>query len=283
MEALLGDAVQHSGAMRHHAARGTLEERIRSLMRAGGFEVGEKFSTERQLSADLNVTRSDLRAALAKLESTHEIRRKIGRSGGIIVSDERLERNINTVESLPVIAKRQGFRLFSKVISATLVPASASDIRLLELPDDHPMVYNIVRLRMIDDMPLSVEISHLPSALFPRFLARDLTEPFYTMFERDYGMHPTVADETLESILSNGHESQLLEIPLRTPLMRIRRIARNDSGRPFERAIDVYIAARMRFTMHHSGYVRLSATAKETKESKEPKEPNEPEISSRER
>ena len=46
----------------------------------------------------LGVSRSDLRNALTVLESDHEIIRKIGRAGGIVISDGRLERNINTVE-----------------------------------------------------------------------------------------------------------------------------------------------------------------------------------------
>ncbi|WP_428860379.1 UTRA domain-containing protein [Bifidobacterium dentium] len=100
-------------------------------------------------------------------------------------------------------------RVSSKVLQAVIAPASPSDIRLLKLPGEHPMVYDITRLRYIEDQPLSLERSHLPAYLFPMFLTRDLTTPFYTMFER---------------------------------------------------AIDVYVADRMRFTMHHSGYVRLSAT-----------------------
>lgn len=125
------------------------------------------------------------------------------------MSDGRLERNINTVESLPTIARRQGMRVSSKVLQAVIAPASPSDIRLLKLPGEHPMVYDITRLRYIEDQPLSLERSHLPAYLFPMFLTRDPTTPFYTMFER---------------------------------------------------AIDVYVADRMRFTMHHSGYVRLSTT-----------------------
>jgi GntR family transcriptional regulator len=234
--------------------------RIRALIHGNELSPGEKLGTERELACRLGVTRSDVRTALATLESNHEVSRRIGRGGGIIVSDNRLERNINTVESLPVIARRQGFVLKSTVLSAVIAPASPSDARLLEMNRDRSNVYDITRLRCIDGMPLSLEISHLPAELFPMLLTKDLTKPFYTRFEQDYGVHPASVDETLESILSSPHESELLHVPESTPLMRIRRIARSDSGVPFERATDVYIASRMRFTMHHSGYVRLSAT-----------------------
>ena len=123
------------------------------------------------------------------------------------------------------------------------------------------MIYDITRLRYIENRPLSLERSHLPAYLFPLFLTRDLTTPFYTMFERDYGVYPCNVDETLESVVGDEQENELLQIEAGTPLMRIHRIAYASNGCPFERATDVYIADRMRFTMHHSGYVRLSATS----------------------
>lgn len=247
-------------ADRTRTAANGLVHRIRALIREQELQPGERLGSERALAESLGVSRSDLRAALAVLESSHEVIRKIGRSGGTVVSDGRLERNINTVESLPAIARRQGMLVSSKVLQAVIAPASPSDIRLLKLSDGHPMIYDVTRLRYIEDRPLSLEKSHLPAYLFPQFLTCDLTSPFYTMFERDYGIQPCNVDETLESVVGNERENELLDIELGTPLMRIHRIAYAVDGRPFERAIDVYIADRMRFTMHHSGYVRLSAT-----------------------
>ncbi len=250
----------NSEAGRKKTTTGELVQRIRALIRVQELQPGERLGSERALAESMQVSRSDLRNALAVLEASHEIIRKIGRAGGVIVSDGRLERNINTVESLPTIARRQGMRVSSKVLQAVIAPASPSDIRLLKLPGEHPMIYDITRLRHIEDHPLSLERSRLPAYLFPMFLTHDLTTPFYTMFERDYGIRPYSVDETLESVVGGDRENDLLEIEPETPLMRIHRIAYTEENVPFERAIDVYIADRMRFTMHHSGYVRLSAT-----------------------
>ena len=234
--------------------------RIRALIHSGDFQVGERLGSERELAEQLGVSRATLRNALAVMEQHREIRRLIGRNGGVYVSDGRFERNINTEESLPVIVRRQGGALSSSVVSASIASATPSDMRMLESPNDSA-VFNVVRLRRVDGKPLSLEISHLPTALFPRFLSKDLTEPFYSIFDRDYEIRPGSVEEVLEPILSDCRESELLEINVGTPLMRVRRIAKSEQGVPFERAMDVYIASRMRFTMHHSGYVRLSATA----------------------
>lgn len=238
---------------------------LRNLIQERELLPGERLGSEREIASLLGTTRADLRLALAALESTHEVIRRIGRGGGIIVSDSRLERNINTVESLPIIARRQGLVLQSEVHSAVIAPASQSDVRLLELDryvqGGMQNIYDITRVRYVDGRPLSLETSHLPSDIFPSFLTKDLTTSFYARFASDYGIHPSVVDETLESIEASEQQARLLQVDGGTPLMRIRRIARTGDGRPFERATDVYIASRMRFTMHHSGYVRLSATS----------------------
>lgn len=201
-----------------------------------------------------------LRPPLAELESNHEIVRKIGRAGGIVVSDGRLERNLNTVESLTQIAKRQGWALQSIVLSAVVAPASASDMRLLRLPADRPTVYAVTRLRMLGDAPLSVETNHLPAYLFPGFLNRDLSMSFYGLFQQEYKIRPQRVDETLDYALACEAAAQRLHVPAGAPTLRINRVAYDQQGRPCERATDVYDAARIRFTMHHSGFVRLSAS-----------------------
>ena len=217
---------------------------VRQIIAQRELMPGEKLGTERALAELLGVSRSNLRVALAELESNHEIVRKIGRAGGIVVSDGRLERNLNTVESLTQIAKRQGWALQSIVLSAVVAPASASDMRLLRLPADRPTVYAVTRLRMLGDAPLSVETNHLPAYLFPGFLNRDLSMSFYGLFQQEYKIQP----------------QRGLHVPAGAPTLRINRVAYDQQGRPCERATDVYDAARIRFTMHHSGFVRLSAS-----------------------
>ncbi|RSX52810.1 GntR family transcriptional regulator [Bifidobacterium goeldii] len=242
-----------------HIPAQQLAQRLRVMIRERELKPGERLGAERDLAARLEVTRYDLRTALAILERSHEISRKIGRGGGIVVSDNRLERNINTLESLPVIARRQGLEITSKVIQASITPASPSDIRLLSLREPNPTVYEIVRLRYLNGTPLSIETNHLPVLLFPDLLSRDLTTPFYGIFERFYDVHPMNVDETLESVLASPEESQLLGVTNATPLIQIQRVALDQAARPFERAIEIFLADRIRFTMHHSGYVRLSA------------------------
>lgn len=252
--------MEHMGGSARHDAHDETVRRLRALIVRDEFRPGDVLGSERDLARSFGVSRSALRTTLGILESRHEIIRKIGRSGGIVVADNRLERNINTSESLPVIAKRQGFVVSSKVIASTIAQASASDRRLLGLRDGRNAIYAITRLRYIDGDALSVEDNHLPAALFPMLLTRDLSESLYAQFESGYGIHPADVDETLETVRADETVARSLHIAVGSTVMRVQRVARDEQGRPFERATELYNASRIRFTMHHSGYVRLSAT-----------------------
>lgn len=232
--------------------------RLRAVIRAQGLRPGERLGTERAVAQELGVSRASLRGALATMEAAHEIVRKIGRSGGIVVSDGKLERNLDTAESLTQIARRQGRTLTSKVMAAALAAADSTDVRLLRLPEDRRMVITVSRLRMLDGMPFCVETTHLPAYRFPGFLGRDLTGSFYGMFESEYGIRPHHVEETLDCCEASEEASRLLGGP--AAVMRIRRLALDGQECPCEMAVDMYRADLIRFTMHHSGFVRLSAS-----------------------
>ncbi len=71
-------ATPRSGTM--HAERGLrLAELILSGARQAGQGPGSRLPTERQLAADLGVTRSSVRHALAMLEAQGRISREVGR------------------------------------------------------------------------------------------------------------------------------------------------------------------------------------------------------------
>ncbi|NMM99348.1 GntR family transcriptional regulator [Bifidobacterium olomucense] len=255
-----------SNAAHMHTPSGTSPaasciQQLRLLIELGHYEPGERLGSERLLAEQMGVSRSVLRAALSVLEREGRIVRLIGRNGGIMISDGRLERSLNTTESLPDIAKRQGHVLKSRVLSAQEFVAEALDRRQLGLNSgDH--IYRITRLRITDQAPLMLEDSRFPASRFPNLLSHDLTQSIYHILSDEYGAQRGESHETLTVEEATQDEADLLQVALGEPLIRITRITRDRSGRLIEAADDRYIAARMRFTLASPGYVRLSASSK---------------------
>ena len=72
--------IEHDGQGARHAERGfALAEQIMSRALRGGLGPDGRLPTERQLAADLGVTRSAIRHALGILEADGHISREVGR------------------------------------------------------------------------------------------------------------------------------------------------------------------------------------------------------------
>ena len=240
-------------------SREEVVHRIRLLVTRRQLMPGERIGTERALAQAFGVSRFELRAALEQLESTHEIARRIGRNGGVIVSDGRLERNLNTLESLAHMAKRQGCELTCTLMRAAVTSANEADMRILRLPTDRTTVYAVRRLRLLDGEPLSVETSRLPAYMFPGFLDCDLEAPFYIQFERRYCVRAKSVDEALDCASAPHEVCEALGIGDHAQVLRVRRVTYDGAGRPCERSMDLYNPTRIRFTSRASGAARAMA------------------------
>lgn len=240
------------------AALDQLCSRIRSMIRREEIRPGDRLGDERTVAASLGVPRTQLRVALERLESDGLIRRRIGRGGGIVVSDGRLERNLNTIDSLPDITRAQGVVLDTRVLRAEVAPASHQDQRMLRVSEG-VNVFRILRLRVAAGAPLSLELSHLPADLFPGLLQRDLGSLYRAMRE-GYGVTPAFSDETLDLTVADDDQAAHLAIERGSPLVHIHRVTTGSSGRVIEIGREHFVGDRMRFHLRKYGHVRHHGT-----------------------
>lgn len=228
--------------------------RLRTRLTAGGYVPGERLGDERTLAAELGVPRGVLRAALDRLTALGLVRRTIGRAGGVIASDGRIERHLNTTESLPEIARYQGVQVDTRVLHTELGLADPAESRRLTLPEG-AAVHRILRLRLADGRPLSLEASCLPADLFPGLDREDLSSLYRTLRER-YGIAPVFSDETLEVVRADQDQAHHLTVPAGAALLHVQRVAAGSTGRPIELGQEWFVADRMRFHLRKYGYVK---------------------------
>src|SRR5215210_5360253 len=146
---------------------------------------GERLGAERELAERLGVSRSTVRAALADLERSGAIRRARGRGGGIFIADRKVERDLTSLAGLPAYLRRQGFRSDARVLSTATVEADAETAAALGL-DGGDLVLEVVRVRLADQAPISLERALFPADRFPGLLDRSLAGSIYELLEGEY-------------------------------------------------------------------------------------------------
>ena len=249
--------VQHSaiGATADDVRRRLLEQ-----INSGALQPGQRLGAERDLAVEYGVSRSSLRQALAALESDGVVRRVPGRGGGTFVSSDKVDRDLSRIVGVPALLRGQGFTAGSKVLSAAVVTADEGTRQALRL-DVGTLVCDIVRIRLADGSPISLEHARFPAERFPGLLEQPLGVSLYELLEQQYGVRPTEAEERIEVVSATADEGQILGVAEGAPLISIDRVAVDQDGVPFETAHDLFRADRTRLTVRTRGNVGTAGSA----------------------
>ena len=223
-----------------------LAARERLLAELGG--PGERLGAERELAERLGVSRSTIRAALADLERGGVIRRGRGRGGGIFVAERKVERDLTSLAGLPAYLRRQGFQSDARVLSTATIEADADTAAALGL-EPGALVLEVVRVRLADGEPISLERALLGADRFPGLLDRSLAGSLYELLQSEYGLVPGEAEERIEVVAAGAAEAKLLGIRRGAPLLAVARTAWDADGRAFERSHDLFRGDRARIVV----------------------------------
>jgi GntR family transcriptional regulator len=199
------------------------------------------------MAARLSVSRSTLRQVLAVLAQAGTIRRVPGRAGGTFVAHTKVDRDLSLIVGLPEYLRRQGFVAGTQVLSATIAGAEEYTATHLALPAGS-LVLDIVRIRLADGIPISLERVQLPAELFPGLLELPMGSSIYELLDKHYGIRPEDVVEHLEVVDASAEEAGLLGVSVGTPLLAITRTSCTADGTPFEFSQDLFRADRTRVT-----------------------------------
>lgn len=229
-----------------------LIEQIERQIADQGLRPGERLMSERALAEQLGVPRTALRLALTELENRGSIRRTMGRSGGILSADGKIERQLNTTAGVPDMLRQQGLRSTTVVIRVDIGLATPSESRGLAL-DAGENVVRIVRRRDADGIPWSLDTSVLPARIVPAIGTHDLSGSLYALLSEKYGLEPAQADETVDITAADEGVAGHLGIEVGASLLQVWRTARTAGDEPLEFAHDYFRGDRTRMHLRRYG------------------------------
>src|SRR6266852_4272191 len=86
-------------------------------------------------------------------------------------------------------------------------------------------------LRHAAGEPFALEICHLSAAQFPGFLDAPLNgESLFAILKQHYKVELGYADEEVDATAADPRTAELLEVPRREPLLRIRQVIYSNKG-----------------------------------------------------
>jgi GntR family transcriptional regulator len=222
-----------------------ISENLLDKIESGELTPGDRLPSERELSETFGVNRLTLRRAFRVLEDQGLLIRR--RGSGTYVAEPKIEWRAGQLIPFTQGAQRRGYVPGADVVLFEQRPVEASIARELHLATG-AAVYYVHRLRSISEEPVLLERFTMPAARFPYLELHDLTHrSLYEVMETEYGVSVSRARQSLEPVVANEYEAELLHVRPGAPLMLERRVAMDKQGQPVECGRDLYRGDRFRF------------------------------------
>jgi GntR family transcriptional regulator len=207
-------------------------------------DPGSPVPPERELARSYGTSRTTVRQALAELVIEGRLLRMQGK--GTFVAKPKVAQPLE-LASYTEGMRAHGLHPQTKILDIGYVTA---DEQLAELIGVRPggRALRIHRLRLADGEPMSIDTSHLPARRFPGLRKQlERHRSLYETLGSAYGIQLAEAQETIETVLADPHDAQLLEVDAGLPLLLLSRHAFDVTGEPVEWAQSWYRGDRYKF------------------------------------
>lgn len=227
-----------------------VREAIEAPIRRGEIPPGARLKSERELADRLGVSRVTVRRALDELERAGLVRATPG--SGRFVQEPALTEPPNALLSFTELGARRGLVAGSRVLRSRTTPASLEDADALRIAPGASL-FELERLRMLDRVPVALDLTKVPLALAPSLPQLDFrTASLYAALD-DAGCGVARADYVTEAAAASSTQARLLEVDVGAPLLRARTTSYAVDGRVVELGETFYRGDRYRF---HATLVR---------------------------
>jgi DNA-binding GntR family transcriptional regulator len=222
-----------------------LKLHIESQIRAGIWQPGDQVPSESLLGEKFHISRTTVRQALGELVNQGLLTRIQGK--GTFVAHPRIRQRLTRLTGFTEDYEARLMKPASQLLRQQREPALSRIASALRIREGTPVIV-LERLRLADDLPMAVEISHLREDLFPSFNAQEFPGgSLYAYLAENFNTIPTTAHQDMEAIACPQPKARLLGISKGGPVLHIYRTTFDQFRRPFEQVESFYRGDRYVF------------------------------------
>lgn len=238
-----------------------IREALRASILDGTYREHAQLPSESELVATYGVSRITVRHALAQLQREGLIFKVTGK--GTFVSKPKALQDLSQLQGFGEAMRRLGRETSSQVLGHELLRADTELAERLAL-DAGDAVIELRRLRYLDRVPVSLDVSYFPASIGEQLLRADLAgRDVFSILENEIGIALGAAEVSIEAALAGGDIAVHLGIAEGAPLLRIERLTTSAGGRPIDFEYLYYRGDAMRYRLRLArAPAAVTATAK---------------------
>ncbi|HEY6072694.1 MAG TPA: GntR family transcriptional regulator [Anaerolineales bacterium] len=224
-----------------------VKEGVKALIARGELKPGDMLTTEFSLSDQLGISRLVVHRAYRELVTEGMLIRRRAKGTFVSPPSHRSYTVVGPLFSVTENMTRNGLRAANKILVQEVIPGSAEVSRELKLGEGRPVVH-LSNLRLVEQLPFSIEDIYLPAERFPKLAELDMNNrSVYATLDQLYDAHPQEALDLVRAGAATREEARLLGINRGAPVMRLKRTSTDRKGLPVEYSEVVFHGERYQF------------------------------------
>lgn len=205
---------------------------LRDGMANGALTPGTLLPGEQRLADSYGVSRVTVRRALDVLAREGLIEKKTG-AGSVVTAPPVASPLRGDIATLMPQLVQMGQDTTARLLSFAYAPAPDPVARALDLDSD-AIVQTAVRVRLAEGQAFSHLTTHVPEQIARSYDESDLANlPLFRLLERS-GVAVTGAQQSVSATLATPDVARALEVAVGSPLLSLRRVVRDATGRGVE-------------------------------------------------
>jgi GntR family transcriptional regulator len=198
----------------------------------GTWQIDDILPSEADLVEQYDLSRATVRQAFDMLVNQGYVYRRRGQ--GTFVARPTIEQNLSRIVSFWEDMHQRGLVPGTRVLEREIIPATEDLVEDLNIPVGEELA-SIVRLRLADDEPMSVEYSYLVHQYCPGILEQDYANnSLRQMLEENFNIRIVYARQKIRAVPASKDLAKLLDIEPNFPLLHLERVSYTDQDIPIE-------------------------------------------------
>jgi len=214
----------------------------------GVYAPGEQLPSEKELAAQLGISRPTLREALHNLEQAGVLLRKHG--VGTFVApgySRRLESGLERLESVLQLTARQGFQVKCNDLEVAVLPASEELAARLQVPPDTPLT-TIRRAIVVEGKPIAYMVDQAPRAILsPDEIDQNFNGSVLDLLRAKPEVQLTQAVANIEAVNADEFLAEKLAVAPQQALLLLEERLFDAEGQPIECSRNYFLPDWFRF------------------------------------
>ncbi|SFT42983.1 GntR family transcriptional regulator [Selenomonas sp. GACV-9] len=223
---------------------------LRQAIRKGKYTSGDQLPLEKDMCDKYQVSRVTIKRAMDLLVNQGLVTKRRGSGTFVKTLDDNYAKQLSIStgnQFCGFMETHKGCKVRTKVLKFEIIhPSDEVAIKLQMSTKD--FVYDIIRLRILDDTPLVVEYTMMPIQLIPGIRHEILEDSIYHHIEQTLKLSIQSAHRIVRAVRSTEMEQQQLELSPNEPILEVEQVAFLSDGHPFEYSISHHRADKSEFS-----------------------------------